>query len=610
MDPCERQPTGLSRRDLLVAAAIFLLTLALRLIYLFHSPDLAWPHSILYEGDAPIWVRWSHLLGGGTPFEDNLPFRTPGVAWLLHWMYSSDAPYTTLAAPFTSVKIVWCIFSAATPAALYLILARWFSRRTGLIAAALCSVSFGSFALSVSLNNEAPYALLVVALTGVTLAWIGRPTWLLALTLGALHGMALLLRAEHELLLAMFLLYAVVRAWREGRTAWTSKPASENSVSNIRHGGATPQRVAGGTVLVLVTILAVCAPWVIRSHTATHAMNHRRTSHHYGSPDPYVVAKPPWTPAAIAYLESLPAFARMGNFAYLSSIAQRNGMQVVDEADVRAFFDREWGYTPEPLNEWTLISLKGPLDFALANHPDADGGFSRVGLKDSHDADATFSLGRPSHSRLVNHGYAVGWDYIRGDFGHWLGQVREKLARFQEGATLGLFANDWPYPGTHVRHAIDLAAPQRGGAPVWSVAVIVSLLVGAVVACRRRGGVIWLLIVAYKIGITIAFYGYVRQAVSIAPALFALSALGLDAACCVGACKHHTLRRWAAGIACAVLFTVAAYQAWFPPRFTPRVAQPNGRFFNAPQWGPGSFESFDELILEPIRYEPGNSPPK
>ena len=186
-------------------------TLALRLLYLHRSVDAAWPHTMLYEGDATVWAQWAALLHAGQPFESDLAFRTPGVAWLLHWMGA-------VAPPFTMAKVVWCGMSAATPAALYLVMARWFTRTAGVLAALLCALGFGSFVMAVSLNNEAPYALLLVCITGVTLAWVDRPTWKLGVMLGVLHGAAMLLRAEHLLLMEMLCALAAWQAWR-GRVA-------------------------------------------------------------------------------------------------------------------------------------------------------------------------------------------------------------------------------------------------------------------------------------------------------------------------------------------------------------------------------------------------------
>jgi len=585
MDPGATQRNGntLTRQDLFIALVFAALTLVLRLMYLLYSPDFAWPHSVLYEGDATVWAQWAAKLKLGQPFEYDLAFRTPGVAWMLHWL-------GFIATPFTSAKIIWCAISATTTGLLYLVLTRWFSRRAGIIAATLFALSYGSFVLATSLNNEAPYALLLVAIIGATLRWIDDPTFAWSLLLGALHGCALLLRAEHILLLALLLIYAALRARKN--IAAISPAVNQSQTYSTPTLRATPlSRVAIHSALVLAAALALCAPWINRSRNAAHTFNTD------APPIFFATAQPPWTPAAIAYLNRLPAFARAGNFAFMCDLNKRSGLMVVDDTDVRAFFEREWNYTPEPIQEWSMISLKGPLDFALANHAQADGGFSNAGLGDSHDNNAVFSLARPSHTRLVNHGYEIGVDYIRANPAAWLSLVREKLARFQDGATLGLFANDWPHNAKHIRRPVDLATPIRDDAPVWNFAVLASLAIGAFFACLRRGGVILILVVAYKIAVTIAFYGYARQAVSIAPVLFALTALCIDAACMLA--PRTRLFRWPVRATLASLFIVAAVQATPPPRFNARPAKIQGRITNTPQWGAGAFESFDQLVLEP-----------
>ncbi|MSR33188.1 MAG: hypothetical protein EXS12_00040 [Phycisphaerales bacterium] len=585
MDPGANQLNGnkLSRQDLLIALVLTALTLVLRLMYLLYSPDFAWPHSVLYEGEAPVWAQWAAKLKLGQPFEYDLAFRTPGVAWMLHWL-------GFIATPYTSAKIIWCAISAVTTGLLYLVVARWFSRRAGMIAATLFALSYGSFVLATSLNNEAPYALLLVAIIGATLRWIDGPTFAWSLLLGALHGCALLLRAEHALLLGMLLIYAASRARKNGAAPTPTTYESHNHATTALH-TAQFTRVALHSAVVLAAVVALCAPWINRSHNAA------RTFNTDAPPIFFATAQPPWTPAAIAYLNRLPAFARAGNFAFMCDLNKRGGLMVVDDTDVRAFFEQQWNYTPEPIAEWSLISLKGPLDFALANHAQADGGFSNAGLGDSHGSNAIFSLARPSHTRLVNHGYEIGLDYIRANPARWFTLVNEKLARFQDGATLGLFANDWPHNAKHVRRAIDVATPIRDDAPMWNFAVLTSLVIGAFFACLRRGGVILLLVLAYKIAITIAFFGYARQAVSIAPVLFALSALCVDAACMLA--PRSRWFRWPARAALAALFIVAAVQATHPPRFNTRPAKIQGQIIDTPQWGSGAFESFDQLLLEP-----------
>jgi Dolichyl-phosphate-mannose-protein mannosyltransferase len=563
-------PNRLDRRDYAIAAVAAALILALRLLFLFSGPDRAWPHSAIYEGDAPTWARWATALSAGQPFEFDLPFRTPGVAWLLHLLGLDSAPFTT-------AKILWCVMSAATGAALYLVLARWFTRRAGIIATLLFSLSFGSFALATSLNNETPYALLVVCIVGATLAAIERPRVAMALALGALHAAALLLRAEHMLLVAMLVAYA----------AWRMRPIG-------------PARVAAQCGLLVACMLACCAPWTLRGHAAAHRFNTEPIAE-----IPYASAAPPWTDAAIAAMEALPAYARADNFAFLAEIGRRSGKSAIDAPDVARFFNDEWKATPEPVPEWSLITMKGPLDFALANHPTSDGGFSRFGLSDAFGDAPPFSFARPSHARLLVHGYGIGLDAIRADPGRWIGQVGEKLLRFQDGATVGLFVRDWPHTQYLVRRSVDVAVPLRWGATAWSGLVLATLAAGVVVALRRKGGMALLVVVAYKLAVTVAFYGYARQAISISPVLFALTALAIDAAC--SACSRRFAIpaaagsgvRLATGVATLAALAFAAYDAWSPPPLVVKSLQVTPAIEPKPEWGEGAFETMDKLLFGP-----------
>jgi hypothetical protein len=305
-------------------------------------------------------------------------------------------------------------------------------------------------------------------------------------------------------------------------------------------------------------------------------------------------------------MDRLPAFAREGNFAFLSAQARQAGLKVVDEPDVRAFFEREWKSVPEPLPTWSLVSFKGSLDFALSNHPGSDGGFSKVGLSDSHDRDPPFSLARPSHTRLVNHGYEVGLRFIRADPARWLRLVGEKLRRFQDGITLGLFANDWPHAAPHVRRSVDMATPMRGDATAWNALLLALLAGGVAVACTRRGGWVWLAVLGYRVAVIVAFYGYARHAVAIAPALCALMALALDAAWM--AVRARTawrapaiVMRLGAGCAMAGLLAIAARTCWRAAPMMAQPAAPGGTINAAPQWGEDAYEAVDAIVLQPMQ---------
>jgi len=567
----------LGLRDLVAAAVIFAIVLVLRLALLANSPDATWPHSILSEGDAPVWATWAQQLVRGEPFEEDLPFRTPGVAYLLA---SLPAWLGATSAPFTAAKALWCAMSAVTAAATYLVLARFFTRRAGLLAALILALSFLAGVAATTLNNETPYALLLVLIAGATLAWCRRATVLLSITLGAMHAAAMLLRAEHALLVVLCAGGMIVAARQQGFT-----------------------RIAIQSAWIVATGVLVLLPWTLRSNAAVERYNT------VSAPVPYDSMWPEWRDDAIAEYEKLPAFVRTGNFATLNTFVRRNQLREVDAAAIRRYFEETWSYVPGPLPKWSLVSFKGPLDFALANDPRSEGGFSRAPLADKYDQNPPFSFARPTHAELLADGYAIGWRKLSDDPAGARALITEKLLRFTDGATLGLFASNWPYDrtGELVRQPVDLAVPARGSAFVWKALVLALVALGTIVALFRRGGWILLAILVYRLAIVAAFYGYARHAASIAPILAALAALGIDALL-LGfvrvlpfgtACLGRLSVAIAAPVIAAFLLLFALLSALSPPTWTARTANADGRIELTPEWGEGAFTSNDRLRLLP-----------
>jgi hypothetical protein len=119
------------------------------------------------------------------------------------------------------------------------------------------------------------------------------------------------------------------------------------------------------------------------------------------------------------------------------------------------------------------------------------------------------------------------------------------------------------------------------------------------VLARRRGAA-WLIVIAYKLAVTVIFYGYARQAVSIAPAFAVFTAVAIDA----------LLARWvrsprvgaSLGVAAVLALLVgdsARYLA--PPRFDVRTRGMNAKIEPAREWGADAFESSSALELTPRR---------
>ena len=574
----------LQRVDVAIAAAIFVIALTLRLIYLSHAPDRDWPYSANYQGDAVEWVEYATALDEGRPFEFDLPLRSPAVGYVLHWLHPGGG---VIHGPFWGFKALWCCISALMCGLAYVAFVRSAGRRVALIAAAMCVFSFGSYVTATSLNNEALYTFLLMA---IVLGWqqlIRTPRIAIAIVVGALHGIATLVRQEHTLFMLMMVAVAAWEFWR---------PHSHISEAGGRK--HISLHVAWSNIcclgLVLIASVLVCLPWSIHGHRAIQRFNTTTSD----NPD-YDHFQAQWTPEARGYIESMPAFARKGNASFIDGYVIAGGHRIVTAQEIDTFFkDVFGGYVPKPISPWVLVSMRGPLDFALANHKNAGGGFSKAALIRSNENDPALILGRPDHLRLVNEGYSIGFASITGDFSQWISNVGAKLSNFSDGITLGFTGANLPIGRGGVRRPVDVISAEPGDAIAWRAFVLMLTALGVGVAIARRIGAIWLTMIAYKIIVTIFFYGYARQAVSILPAFFFFQAVAIEQ---IGRWLRPAVRLpsrmlQAAGAAIiAILICIDVYASLHQP---PMAADGPQRL--APQWGQDAFESVELVHLKPI----------
>jgi hypothetical protein len=120
-------------------------------------------------------------------------------------------------------------------------------------------------------------------------------------------------------------------------------------------------------------------------------------------------------------------------------------------------------------------------------------------------------------------------------------------------------------------------------------------------AClRRRAGGLCVLVIAVKLLVAVAFYGYVREAVSILPFFLVLVALGLDIIPLT-----PLLQTWprlsraqpALIVGCVlVTITVGLFSATRNIRY-----EISGNIDQTPLWGPGAFESQQPLEIQLIK---------
>lgn len=571
---------GGARTDVRIALAVSVGALCSRLIFLAASPDRSWPHSVWYEGDAVVWAHWASAIAAGRAgeFNSGLPFYPPAAAYLIAALGPAG-----LGVPFTGLKVLWCVLSAAACGAASLAIARTLGRRAAVIAGVWLVFSFALDVLAISLNTETPYLLLLSLLVLGTLRMATRPGLVLACGLGMLHGLASLTRAEHPLLAAMLCAYLVLR-WRP----WSSGRVPEAGWAR----GAAAIGVMGAVCL------AACLPWSIH---ATRANIRYNTTVAF-RPD-YNAMTPPWSADARAMFDALPEFSKRWLGAYLYTMARERGFDEVTAERLRALLLEDFGYIPEPVRTTTLVASSGPLAFALASHPGAGGGFSKAGLDARFGPDPAIELALPTHLRLYNRGWEVGWEQIRRDPGAWARNAGLKVLNFWSGVTLGLTSRNVPLGRAGERRPVDMVTHLPGTGAWWRALVTALVLAGVATAMARRRGGIWLVVIAYKVIVTVLFFGYARQGASILPAFLAFGALTIDAG--AGVLDRAGWRRAAARAGALVVLALAAVDA--SVLVSGGVVRPIGPVRGAPAWGPGAFECVERITIEVVAR---GSPPR
>lgn len=524
-----RHASWLARGDLAIALAFFAVALIARLIFLLNSPDRDWPHSTFYEGDAILWVEWAKALDSGGVYQFDLPIHPPAVAYAI--AYFHDGVKIT---GFVGVKMLWCAMSAAACAFTFLACAANMRRRIAVIATLLLTLSFGQYVLATSLNNETPYVMLLTMIVWLTQRTLALPTRWTILTLGIAHGIAMLLRAEHPLLLAMFLLWMLIAA-----------PPTHHRLRVRAPSCACFRSIASIAFIALL----ICLPWTIHATLATRRFNTLEVK-----PIAFNLAPITWTTSAQDAIHALPAFARSDIYFVLNHWAQTKGRDTIDGPDVSGHLQGEFGWVPRDLPTFVPVSNQGAFSFALANHPDCGGGFSRAALAHPmRGNDPEFAFAFPPHNRVFIDGWRVGWGSIKSDPLAWMRLVGRKFERFADGVTCGFGARNLPLSREGVREPVDMFVSDSPNARWWQPLLLVLIATGIILALARRiPCALWLLLILNKLIITIAFYGYARQGASIAPAFYVFIAIAIDSMLLPIDGRVARLKRWQPAIVLAL----------------------------------------------------------
>lgn len=200
----------------------------------------------------------------------------------------------------------------------------------------------------------------------------------------------------------------------------------------------------------------------------------------------------------------------------------------------------------EPLPELAPVTVYGPINFAMANHATATGGFTpdavnRLG-QDGH-----LDVANPSQRHLLLHGYTEGLSWMRqhpGDAARLLGA---KLDRWLDGLSLGFGASNLPSGLSGNRAPVDLFVPE-GRWLKWPLVLL--LLAGAGLSLLRpwRAFSLFTLVLLHRALITLAFFGYTRGLLAIFPALVPLLLLPLYALASRRPTRASRLPALAAGV--------------------------------------------------------------
>jgi hypothetical protein len=241
-----------------------------------------------------------------------------------------------------------------------------------------------------------------------------------------------------------------------------------------------------------------------------------------------------WEAEARAAREALPAFIRRPASNFVAATVAHRQRRAVEADDFQLLADA-FGYLPEPLAAFPFVVSTGGLNFALANHTAAGGGFDPapldappplVGGPGAFPAalvgglpPSELAFTYPGHLRLVNEGYAIGWEWIRSHPGAAVRLAGRKLAIFWRGATLGWSGWNLPLGSGGLRRAVDLATPEGAWPSLWRLLMLGAVGWGLALSWRHPAARIWILFLVSKLGVAILFYGYARQGATTIPVM-------------------------------------------------------------------------------------------
>lgn len=188
----------------------------------------------------------------------------------------------------------------------------------------------------------------------------------------------------------------------------------------------------------------------------------------------------------------------------------------------------EWNdaHPRAPLPRLVPVTIYGPVNFALANHPGSDGGFDPAPLA-TVGGNGSIDLEDPAQRELMLDGYRVGRRWMAEHPAEATALLGRKVARWMDGLRVGWGARALPGGDTGRRPPVDLFVPDGGAWLEWLLAI--ALVAGGVLAARAKEAParIALAVMVHRLLVTLVFFGYARGMMIVLPAAFGLILLAL-----------------------------------------------------------------------------------
>jgi hypothetical protein len=193
------------------------------------------------------------------------------------------------------------------------------------------------------------------------------------------------------------------------------------------------------------------------------------------------------------------------------------------------------GRVAGPLPRFAPVTSYGPFNFAIANHPDADGGPNRdhpMLDQCNQETDVRLSAGEldlqcPAVYDLYVHGYAIGGGWALEHPGAALALLGRKIGYTIGFLAQGYFIDDIGAGADGTRRRVDMVDP----ANQWMLPIHLGLLLAGLGLMWRRKvalGLVAAPLVALLASV-LSFYGYVRLGVAYLPVVWILQGTALAA---------------------------------------------------------------------------------